>query len=81
MKKYAEDGYKTVPVCTEILSDIKTPIEVMKILMNISKHCYMLESVENNERWGRYTFLGYSPQSEFTCVNGEMKIDGVTEMS
>lgn len=78
VKKYAEDGYKTVPVCTEILSDIKTPIEVMKILMNVSKHCYMLESVENNERWGRYTFLGYSPQNEITCVNGEMKIDGLT---
>ena len=78
VKKYAEDGYKTVPVCTEILSDIKTPIEVMKILMNVSKHCYMLESVENNERWGRYTLLGYSPQNEITCVNGEMKIDGLT---
>lgn len=78
IRKYAHDGYKTVPVCTEILSDIKTPVEVMKILMNVSKHCYMLESVENNERWGRYTFLGYSPQNEITCVNGEMKIDGVS---
>lgn len=78
IRKYADDGYKTVPVCTEILSDIKTPVEVMKILMNVSKHCYMLESVENNERWGRYTFLGYSPQNEITCVNGEMKIDGVS---
>lgn len=79
IKQIVEQGtYKTVPVCTEILSDIKTPVEVMKILMNISKHCYMLESVENNESWGRYTFLGYSPKMEISCVNGEMVVDGIS---
>ena len=38
-------------VCTEILSDIKTPIEVMRILKNVSDHCYMLESMEDREKW------------------------------
>lgn len=67
-------GYQVVPISMEILSDIKTPIEVLRILKGVSKHCYMLESVENQEKWGRYTFLGYDPKMEITCTNGKMKI-------
>ncbi|MBQ1507411.1 MAG: anthranilate synthase component I family protein, partial [Ruminococcus sp.] len=26
-----------------------------------------------NDRWGRYTFLGYDPKLEITCINGELK--------
>lgn len=75
IRNRTEDGdYKTAPVCTEILSDIKTPIEVMRILKNVSDHCYMLESMEDREKWGRYTFLGYEPKLEITCTNGEMKV-------
>lgn len=66
--------YKTAPVSMEILSDIKTPIEVMRILKNVSEHCYMLESISDNEKWGRYTFLGYDPKFEITCVNGKMRV-------
>ena len=78
VKKIAKTGeYNIMPICTEILSDIKTPVEVMKILMNISQHCYMLESAADNENWGRYTFWGYAPKMEITCVNGEMIIDGI----
>ena len=72
LKKHKQ--YKTVPVSTEILSDIKTPIEVLKILKNVSGHCYLLESVSGNEKWGRYTFLGYDPSLEISCQNGQMKI-------
>ena len=34
----------------------------------------MLESAQANETWGRYTFLGFDPKMEITCVDGEMKI-------
>lgn len=67
-------GYKVVPISREILSDIRTPIEVLRILKGVSKHCYMLESVENQEKWGRYTFLGYDPCMEITCTDGRMTI-------
>ncbi len=73
--KIAATGkYKVVPVSCEILSDICTPIEAMKILKNISTHCYMLESAHQDEKWGRYTFLGYNPKLEITCMDGEMQI-------
>jgi len=34
----------------------------------------MLESAQANETWGRYTFLGYDPKMEITCLDGEMKL-------
>lgn len=70
----AQNKYDVVPLSAEILSDFITPIEAMKILKNVSTHCYMLESAMANEKWGRYTFLGYEPKLEVTCVDGEMKI-------
>ena len=75
VKKIIAGGdYKIVPVSTEILSDIRTPVETLKILMGVSKHSYLLESAGDNENWGRYTFLGYDPKLEITCLNGKMKI-------
>lgn len=68
-----QNKYKTAPVSMEILSDKRTPIEVLKILKNVSGHCYLLESVSDFEKWGRYTFLGYNPSLEITCQNGQMK--------
>jgi len=73
--------FKCVPVSTEILADVKTPIEVLKILKANSKHTYLLESVEGNEKWGRYTFLGYEPDMEITCFNGEVKVGDETIMT
>lgn len=74
VKEIAASGqYKVVPVSCEILSDICTPIEAMKILKTVSNHCYMLESVAEREKWGRYTFMGFEPKLEISCVDGEMK--------
>ena len=74
--EYSRD-YKVVPVTKEIFSDFKTPIQVLRILKVASKHCYMLESVENQDRWGRYTFLGYKPKLCVTCMNGMLKVTDV----
>lgn len=70
----AGEDFKIVPVSCEIFSDICTPIEVLRILKNVSAHCYMLESVEKQENWGRYTFLGFEPKLCITCTGGKMKI-------
>ncbi len=70
-------NYKVIPVCKEIYSDFTTPIQVLRRLKKVSGHCYMLESVENQKRWGRYTFLGYMPKLCVTCINGNIKITDV----
>ena len=74
----AGGDYKVIPVSCEMLSDICTPIEALKILKNVSTHCYLLESVAEKEKWGRYTFLGFDPKLEITCLDGEMKAGGLT---
>ena len=78
VRRFAASGeYKVVPISCEILSDICTPIEAMRILKNVSTHCYMLESAQQDEKWGRYTFLGYDPKMEITCMDGEMQAGGI----
>ncbi|MBQ8151354.1 MAG: anthranilate synthase component I family protein [Firmicutes bacterium] len=73
----AEGKYKVLPVSCEILSDFITPIEALRILKNVSTHCYILESAVANDKWGRYTFLGYDPKMEITCQEGEMTVDNL----
>ena len=79
VKEIAKSGkYNILPVSCEILSDICTPIEALRILKNVSRHCYILESVVGNEKWGHYTFLGFDPKLEITCLNGDMKVGGLS---
>lgn len=73
----ATGSYDVMPVSCEMLSDFTTPIEVMRILKNVSRHCYLLESAQENEAWGRYTFLGFDPKLEITCREGEMRVGNV----
>ncbi len=68
--------YKRIPISYELFSDIATPIEILRILKGASNHTYMLESIEDSQKWGRYTFLGFDPLLEVTCQNGVVKIRG-----
>lgn len=74
----ATQQYDVLPLSCEILSDFITPIEAMRILKNVSTLYYMLESAQADDRWGRYTFLGFDPKLEITCIDGKMKAGGLT---
>jgi len=75
VKKIAASGdFKIIPLSCELFSDICTPIEVLRILKNVSVHSYMLESAFAQESWGRYTFLGFEPKLCITCTGGNMTI-------
>lgn len=85
VKQIASQGdYRRIPVCMEMLSDSYTPVEVMKILRKVSRHCYLLESASQSEVWGRYSFLGYDTGMEITCLDDILTIretmpDGVEQ--
>ena len=73
-----EEGiYSVVPVSCELLADVCTPIQMVRKLKNVSKHCFLLESAEEKESWGRYTFLGFDPKMSITCLNGRMQAGDV----
>ncbi len=73
--------YKLIPVTREIMADIRTPIQVLRALQNVSDHCFLLESVEDTRQWGRYTFLGYNPTMEISCKDHVLRVtqNGTTE--
>lgn len=68
--------YKVCPISCELLADSFTPIEVLRFLKTLSSHCYLLESIEGKEKWGRYTFLGFEPKMEITYSKGELSAGG-----
>ena len=75
----ASGDYRRIPVSREVLADRFTPVEVMRTLRAASRHCYLLESAASDHRWGRYSFLGYSPTLEITCQDGTLRIRRVDE--
>ncbi len=72
--KSISNAYDVIPISFEMPSDMTSPIAVLKAIKTISKHCFLLESVEDTKQWGRYTFLGYNPKMEITCLNGALCI-------
>lgn len=71
---------KRIPVVLEMYSDVVTPIQAVQILSAKSSHCFMLESAEPSQSWGRYTFIGFEPTLELTCNEGVSTVttDGVS---
>lgn len=71
--------YRKIPVRAEMYADMVTPMQVIRILKNIAKNVFMLESAEENKWWGRYTFIGYDPALEVSCQNGKLRLKSSTE--
>lgn len=68
--------YPTVPVFYEMLADHVTPIQVFMALRKAGTPSFMLESVENRDQWGRYSFIGVNPKKEVKINGTEIEIDG-----
>ncbi len=75
VKRIAGAGeYRLIPVIRQILSDVATPVQVMRKLQMVSDHCFLLESVEDSRQWGRYSFLGYNPTMQISSKGKEMTV-------
>ena len=75
VQKISESGaYDICPVCIRIPTGDLSPVEVMKKLLNVSSHCFLLESAEQDRTWGRYSFLGFDPKLSITCDDGHMVV-------
>lgn len=49
------------PLSKELTLDTETPISLFLKLSYNQKFAYLLESAETNLRWGRYSFISFSP--------------------
>ena len=70
----AAGSYRVIPISTEMFADEITPVALLKKLKKVSGNCFILESAEDTKRWGRYTFLGFDPKMEITCLNGNTTV-------
>ncbi len=73
----AQQGYNRIPVVSEVLADLDTPLSVYLKLAN-GPYSYLFESVQGGEKWGRYSIIGL-PCRTHVRVSGqqvEVRTDG-----
>ena len=68
------ENYNTVPVFYELLMDAYTPIQLFNCLHEAYDDCFILESVDNKDKWGRYSYVGIDPKADFTLRNHEFTV-------
>ncbi|MCL1601420.1 MAG: anthranilate synthase component I, partial [Actinomycetia bacterium] len=71
--------YSVVPVAIEVLADRLTPVAVFDRLVG-TEDGFLLESVEGGERWGRWSFVGWSPAFTVTSRAGTTEADADVEL-
>ncbi|MDR2393609.1 MAG: anthranilate synthase component I family protein [Treponema sp.] len=76
--KTLAQAYPLIPVFKILPAHTRSPLDTFRILKTLSRQCFILESLEDTEHWGRYTFLGYDPKLEITCTNGTVRIKNGT---
>lgn len=62
-----------IPVWAEILADMETPVSVFRKLAG-AEYAFLLESVEQGENLGRYSFIGYDPSVIVRCRGQEINV-------
>ena len=67
--------YDIVPIKDEMYSDFTTPLNVLRNIKKNHDKFYLLESVEQN-RSGRYSYLGYDPIHTISCKDYIVNLDG-----
>ena len=63
-----------VPVCRTLTADLETPVSAFLRAAWPERECFLLESVENGEQLGRYTFIGLAPFKRIVARGREITI-------
>lgn len=71
-KEMSKQG-NLIPVFSEYLADIETPVSAYLKIRDES-YSYLLESADGGNRWGRYSFIGYKPFLTITARDTEVEI-------
>jgi anthranilate synthase component 1 len=68
------EEHTLVPVCRILSADLETPVSAFLRAAWPERECFMLESVENGEQVGRYTFIGLAPFKRIVARGREITI-------
>jgi len=68
---------KLIPVCTEVIADLDTPLTLFAKVAAEHSHIFLFESMEGGEKWGRYSFIGFDPLVTFESRQNEVRISEV----
>ena len=63
-----------VPVCRTLAADLETPVSAFLRAAWPERECFLLESVENGEQVGRYTFIGLTPFKRIVARGREITV-------
>ena len=67
--------YNVIPVWTEILADLTTPVALFNRCIG-DNDGFLLESVDRGEHWGRWSFIGGKPLATITKESDEIRLEG-----
>ena len=73
-RKWAKT-YTVLPIWRELVADLTTPVAAFSRLVR-NEPGFILESVENGERWSRFSFVGRRPKATLTSSGRSVTIDG-----
>ena len=71
--------FKSIPITATIDLSLET-LQIYKKLKNVSKNVFILESCEDKENLGRYSFLGFDPTLEIVAKDKKVKINTGTTL-
>ena len=67
--------HRVVPVWRSLLADQVTPVAIFARCVG-DNDGFLLESVENGERWSRWSFLGRNPLATIVSTSGDITVSG-----
>ncbi|MFW2366779.1 MAG: anthranilate synthase component I [Desulforhopalus sp.] len=68
---------RLIPVSTEIVADLDTPLTLFSKVADGNSHVFLFESMEGGEKWGRFSFIGYDPLVTFSSKNDAVTLNQV----
>jgi len=70
----AAQTYNVIPLTKTVLADLHTPVSLYLAYREGTKQSFLLESVEPNERVGRFSFIGSEPMMSITARGDQLEI-------
>ena len=70
-ENFRQQGYNRIPVYKCVSADLDTPLSAWLKLAN-GRNTFLLESVVGGSRWGRYSIIGLSADTNYVARGGEI---------